>query len=416
MRIISFFFGAIVMIWAPAEAGIIRVGKGYQVIGFQDAIHLARPGDTLLLGSQVFYETNVSVDKPLTIFGQKNTIIDGEGRDEILAIHSDSVTIKGLTLRNTGYSFVKDRAGIHVVEKDYIRIEDCRLEDTFFGIFLQKANHVVLKNNILIARSRTEEAYTGNGIHLWYCENITVKKNTIRYHRDGIYLEFVNNSRVIDNLSENNIRYGLHFMFSNYDEYINNTFRENGTGVAVMFSKWITMNNNRFINNWGNSSFGLLLKEIYDGELTNNLFENNTVAIHAEGANRIRIQGNHIENNGWAMKMMGSCFDNEITENNFIGNNFNISTNTKKISDDYSLNYWDDYAGYDLDKDGVGDVPHRPVKLFAYVVERVPVSVLLMRSMFIELVNLAEYVVPSLTPENLIDSQPTMKPYGYDYY
>ncbi len=57
--------------------------------------------------------------------------------------------------------------------------------------------------------------------------------------QQGISIQFVENSQIIENVSEGNIRYGLHFMFSNHDDYIGNTFKNNGTGVAVMFSRFI---------------------------------------------------------------------------------------------------------------------------------------------------------------------------------
>ena len=50
-------------------------------------------------------------------------------------------------------------------------------------------------------------------------------------------------------------------------------------------------------------------------------------------------------------------------------------------------NYWSSYSGYDLDKDQIGDVPYRPVKLFSYVVNRTPETIILLRSLFVDLIN-----------------------------
>jgi nitrous oxidase accessory protein len=169
------------------------------------------------------------------------------------------------------------------------------------------------------------------------------------------------------------------------------------------------MKNNYFLENWGSSSYGLLFKEIYDGELTNNVFMKNTVGLYSDGSNRINISGNEFIRNGWAMNMLGNSMDNEITSNNFIGNTFDISTNTKNSQNIYSFNYWDQYTGYDLNKDGIGDVPFRPVKVFSYVIGRVPASIILLRSLFIEMLDFAEKVVPVITPGNLVDENPSMK-------
>ena len=86
-----------------------------------------------------------------------------------------------------------------------------------------------------------------------------------------------------------------------------------------------------------------------------------------------------------------------------------VATNSRSPSTTFAGNYWDDYRGYDVDRDGTGDVPHRPVRLFSVIVERQPASLILMRSTFATLLDAAERVLPSLTPDALVDSAPAMK-------
>ena len=198
-------------------------------------------------------------------------------------------------------------------------------------------------------------------------------------------------------------------MYSNHDSYDNNEFIENGAGVAVMFSRWIAMRNNKFLRNWGHSAYGLLLKEIWDAEIFGNIFEENTVAIYAEGSNRVKFKNNDFIRNGWAIRMSGSCEDNDIFANNFLGNTFDLTSNSNNNYNRYYENYWSEYAGYDLNHDGFGDVPYRPVKLFSFVISRTPTSVVLLRSLFIDMINFAEKVTPVFTPELLVDEQPLMK-------
>src|SRR5690606_5216493 len=104
----------------------------------------------------------------------------------------------------------------------------------FFGIHFLNSSYSWIENNQLQANGIGEHEI-GNGIHLWKCNNIAIDNNTIKGHRDGIYFEFVTKSRISNNRSERNIRYGLHFMFSHNDEYYNNSFINNGAGVAVMY-------------------------------------------------------------------------------------------------------------------------------------------------------------------------------------
>jgi nitrous oxidase accessory protein len=198
-------------------------------------------------------------------------------------------------------------------------------------------------------------------------------------------------------------------MFSNDNTYHHNVFRNNGAGVAVMFSKFITMHNNIFELNWGSASYGLLLKEIYDAEIYDNLFQENTIGINGEGCTRINYTNNTFLRNGWAIKIAGACYTNIFVNNDFMHNSLDLSYNTKIHDNKFDNNYWSEYTGYDLDNDGVGDVPYRPVKLFSYVVNKTPEALVLLRSLFVDIINFSEKVSPVFTPDNLMDSNPLMK-------
>ena len=106
---------------------------------------------------------------------------------------------------------------------------------------------------------------------------------------------------------------------------------------------------------------------------------------------------------------MANALDNVFTRNNFIGNSFDVATNSRRTRSRFEENFWDAYRGYDLDHDGFGDVPFRPVRLFALIVERTEPSLLLLRSLFVQVLDAAERVLPSLTPEVLMDPKPVMR-------
>ncbi len=393
-------------------ADTLRVDPDH-FLSIKSALSQAKPADHILVSPGLYQEGNIIISRPVHLIGVNFPVLDGNDKHEIITIESDSVSIEGFIIRNAGSSFTKDLAGIKVLDKDHGRITSNKLYNTYFGIYLKKSKYYEISGNELVTRA-SDEVNSGNGIHLWDCEGISIRDNSISGHRDGIYFEFVENSEVINNNSEKNLRYGLHFMFSNQDRYEGNTFRNNGTGVAVMFSKNIIMKNNYFLENWGSSSYGLLFKEIYDGELTGNTFMKNTIGLYSDGSNRIKISENDFIRNGWALNILGNSMDNTVSENNFIGNTFDIATNTKNSQNHYNHNFWDQYTGYDLNKDGYGDIPFRPVKVFSYVIGRVPASIILLRSSFIDMLNFAEKVVPVLTPGNLEDKKPVMKRYRYD--
>lgn len=390
------------------QASIIVVCKSCKTRTIKEAVALAKPNDTVLVKSGIYNEFNIVIDKPIVLIGEGLPVIDGKDQGEILTIIADGVTVDGFNIKNVGTSYTKDFAAVRVIKsKDFV-IRNLKLEKLFFGIYLEKASEGSVYNNV-IKGDAVEEFNSGNGIQLWYCKNIEVLNNTIEQVRDGIYLEFSDDILIRGNTSSHNVRYGLHFMFSNNDIYENNIFEDNGAGVAVMFSKKIKMLGNTFKKNWGAASFGLLLKEINDSEIIDNKFVENTVGINIEGSNRITYKANDFIQNGWALKVRGACYTNAFIDNNFLHNSFDISYNSKLNDNKFENNYWSNYAGYDLNKDGIGDVPYRPVKLFSYIVNRTPETIILLRSLFMDLIDFSEKVSPVFTPDNLLDPAPLMK-------
>ncbi|RSC94797.1 nitrous oxide reductase family maturation protein NosD [Tenacibaculum singaporense] len=374
----------------------------------QKMIDAAQKHDTIIVKENVYKEHNITITKPITIIGKKNVVIDAEAKGYVFKVLADSVTIKNISAKNVGKSYTKDFAAIYISRSDHITIEDVTLTNVFFGLLIEKSKNIRIRNNYISSKATTE-AGTGNGIHLWHCSNAEIEQNELHSLRDGIYFEFVKNSVVKNNHSHHNLRYGLHFMFSNNNEYLQNTFNNNGAGVAVMFSKYIKMTRNKFLKNWGTASYGLLLKEIYDAEIIHNEFSENTIAINLEGATRINYVNNTFSNNGWALKVAGACYKNVFKKNNFLNNSFDVSYNSKLNDNSFKGNYWSSYTGYDLDKNGIGDVPYRPVKLFSYIVNKTPEAIILLRSLFVDIINFSEKVTPVFTPKNLVDEAPLMQ-------
>ena len=390
------------------NAATIHVGKqsGYQTITV--AVAAAKDGDTIIVEKGIYLERNLIINKSLVVKGINHPVLDGEKKFEIISIKADNVTVDGFLLQHSGVSSLIDYAAIKIYNRHNVAIINNIINDAFFGIYSQYGINCLIQNNTLTANA-VEEQQSGNGIHCWKSDSMRIIANTVSGHRDGIYFEFVTHSVIWRNISFRNLRYGLHFMFSNDDAYMSNVFENNGAGVAVMFSHGIKMFNNYFTKNWGDAAYGILLKEINDSYIENNRFEKNTVAIYAEGANRIQMRKNVFKSNGWALKIQASCMDIILEQNNFTGNTFDVGTNGSLVLNNFNNNYWDKYDGYDLDHDNHGDVPYRPVSMYSMIVERNPPAMILFHSFITSLMDKTEKVIPSLTPENLKDEHPLMK-------
>jgi nitrous oxidase accessory protein len=396
-------------LFTSLQANVIQVGKGRKYSSIQKAIEQAVNGDTIMVFNGVYYEKNLLVNKPVMLMGIDYPVLDGEHRYEVVSVKSSGVIIKGFTIINSGISSMEDFAGIKIYSCHDVQIKNNILKDNFFGIYSQFGINCIIENN-RISASAKEEQQSGNGIHCWKSDSMRIIGNTITGHRDGIYFEFVTHSIIWRNVSEKNMRYGLHFMFSSNDAYITNIFKNNGAGVSVMFSHGVKMFHNYFEENWGDGSYGLLLKEISDSYIENNRFVKNTTGIFMEGASRIEMNNNILQQNGWGMKIQASCMDITVTANNFIGNTFDIATNGTLVLNTFNGNYWDKYEGYDINKDKVGDIPYRPVSMYSMIVEKNPPAMMLFRSFITTLLDKTEKVLPSLTPENFKDAYPLMKP------
>ena len=406
LKLVLFFF---IFHFHHTYANTFHVGKEFNLKSIHQALLVAQPADTILVHSGIYKEGNIMIEKPLCLIGIDKPILDGDRKFEVITIRADNVTIKGFSIQHSSYAVLDDPGGIKVQECNNVEIADNELVDNFFGIYIQNSKNCLIQHNVIIAYGK-EEQQIGNGIHCWKSDSLLIIHNKVNGHRDGIYFEFVTNSLIWRNISDGNIRYGLHFMFSNNDTYITNIFSRNGAGVAVMFSKAVHMYNNTFNDNWGDAAYGILLKEISDSYIEGNHFNNNTAALYLDGASRLNIGKNTFKENGWALKIQANCMDNLVTKNNFTSNTFDVSTNGSLVLNYFKQNYWDKYEGYDLNRDKVGDIPFHPLSLFSVIVEKNPPIMLLFRSFMVSLLDKSEKMLPSLTPENFVDTEPLMNP------
>ncbi len=410
-KILLFFFLALCGRTLCARTWVVAPGTALS--GINDAIGRARPYDTILVRAGTYREGGITVRKPLILIGEGFPVLDGEHRYQPVGVRSDYVSISGFRVIQCGSGSLEDQAGIKVYNARHVYVFNNVLEDNYFGIYLSNSRNCWVGNNRISAKGEVEQT-SGNGIHAWKCDSITISDNRVSGHRDGIYFEFVTNSHILRNWSEANIRYGLHFMFSHNDTYQHNTFIRNGAGVAVMYSRNVSMYYNTFAENRGGAAYGILLKDIQSSHISDNEFADNTTAIFMEGCTRSVLEENVFRRNGWALRVQASCDGNTFRHNNFFANTFDIATNNQLVLNTFDNNYWDKYEGYDLDHDQKGDVPYHPVSLFAMISDQMPYAMMFWRSFTVFLLDRAEKVIPSISPDQLRDESPLMKPYVAD--
>lgn len=397
----------LIIFFTPSYARVIPVGKSFANKTINGAIALAHSGDIVEVHEGV-YQENVIVPKSIILRGIHSPSIDARLRGNVVLVTANNVTVEGFTLKNSGRSSLQEYCGIRAVGCQGVVIRKNNVLNNSIGINLRKCSHsIVSENNV--NTSITYIPILGNAIHCWSCNTLSVYRNNVKRHRDGIYFEFVNQSKIFGNRVSDCIRYGLHFMFSHHNRYSYNVFKHNGAGVAVMYSHQVDMIANLFEWNVSDISYGLLLKDIYQGNISNNVFLKNSVAIYMDDTHDMKMNNNDFRQNGMGIRLLASSYDNRLSANNFLGNTFDVTTNSSSVDNVFDGNYWDKYPGYDIDKNGKGDVPYHPLSMFAMVTEQNPMAMLFFHSIVTNLLDLAEMIMPSMTPSDFVDEHPSMK-------
>lgn len=386
---------------------MITVGKDQKIKRINEAINLADSGDTIEVRDGI-YDENVIISKSIQLRGINFPSINACGKGNVVLVTAGNVLIEGFKIENSGKSSLEEYCGIKVVEGRGVVIRNNKFNNNSIGINFRKSNSGIIHDNF-ITTSITEMPLLGNAIHCWNSDSLSIERNKVSKHRDGIYLEFVKDSNIDENIVEECMRYGLHFMFSHRDNYKNNIFRRNGAGVAVMYSRQVDMTENIFEYNISDISYGLLLKDISESAIFKNRFVKNSIAIYMDGVNKVELKDNVFKENGLGIRVVASSGNNLVTENDFTGNTFDVTTNGKSSNNKFQKNYWDKYRGYDLDKDGFGDIPHRPLSVFSTISEYNPMAMLFFHSIIANLLDISERIFPTVTPDNFTDEQPAMQ-------
>lgn len=382
--------------------------NGKEVIA--KSIEIAKDGDEIILEPGHYKENTLEINKSIILRSKipQRAIIEHLGTKDSIVIYRPNVTLRSLTFMGSGRSSYQDYAAIRINNTEKALIIDNHIINSQYGILLNNSYNSIIESNV-IKTEATPTDLLGDGIHLWKSENNKILNNTVEGHRDGIYLEFAKNGYIKDNHISKNIRYGLHFMFSNGNTFENNVFSNNDAGVAVMYSKNITMHKNLFSENKGMASYGLLLKDIMDSEISENDFFDNTVAIYIEGSNRNNYSLNRFYRNLWAIRLLNSSERNIFKNNSFMNNINEVASNGLQSDNEFSENYWGEHSLADINHDGFADIPYQPTSFSAYLLEKYNIAVLLTGTPFLKFLDWLEKMVPSISPISLKDQKPLMK-------
>jgi nitrous oxidase accessory protein len=413
MRVLALASLAGLIVLAPPAGGAVLRAPASAGAAAR-ALAAAQPGDTVALGPGL-HAGPLRVARRITLRGEPGAVVDGGGVGTVLSVAADSVVIEDLAVRGSGARIITVDCAIHVRNAAGVTLRRLRISDVLYGVYGERSDGLVVEDCRLTGRVRPGDEYgAGNGLHLWYAADVTARRDTVTRFLDGIYLSFAHRAHIEASVLEEAGRYGLHTMYCQSGRVLDSRFRRNVAGCAIMFSNDLHLERNDFSHNRGPRTYGVLLRDCSAGDFRGNRMVDNTIAVFMDNSNRNRVRDNLIQDNGWGVLLFSSCAKNEFSGNAFIQNDYPVALDMRRsdnrFDDRARGNYWSENAPYDLDGDGVSDVPYSPVSAFAFVSKQYPDLAILSRSPAVAALSVAERVVPALRPSEAVDSLPMVGP------
>jgi nitrous oxidase accessory protein len=330
----------------------------------QDAINKAPDGSILKLPAGV-YKGSITINKPITIIGTtKGVIIDGEGKGTVIVAKGSYITLKNLTIVNSGSRHENLDSAIKLSDGKQNEISDCIIKDCLFGIDLQMVSNSIVKNNTITSKN-VDLGLRGDGLRLWYSNDNIIKQNSLIKSRDMVV--WYSHGNIIEENYGEYCRYSLHFMYAGKNYVKNNRYQFNSVGIFFMYSKDTIATGNIIKSSLGATGMGMGLKDV-----SNFTIKNNTMIYCAQGLYIDRspfepdtnnwIEGNKILYNSEALHFHSLSENNIIRKNIIMGNIEDIvndSRGSKTNENDIVGNYWDNYEGFDKNGDNIGDTSHK---------------------------------------------------------
>lgn len=392
--------------FAPAQAAQVVVPQDRDL---QQAIAAASPGDVLVLAPGVHLGP-LLIDRPLTLQGEPGAIIDGQGLATAIKVVAPQVTLRGLAIRNSGHDDESMDAGVFLARTAaHADVEDNNLTGNLVGVWVHGAPDATVRHNRIIGWNARNLNDSGNGVYVWNAPGAQVVDNDISGGRDGIFTN-ASRSDVFRGNYLHDVRFAVHYMYTNNSEVSDNVSRGNHAGYVIMFSNDLIIRDNISEHD---RDHGMLFNYANRSQITGNVVRGGEKCVFIYNANMNRIAGNWFEGCGIGVHFTAGSERNQISDNAFINNRTQVmyvGTRSLDWAANGRGNYWSDNAAFDLNGDGIADEAYRPNDLVDQVVWRAPLAKLLLSSTAVQLLRWTQSQFPAMHPGGVIDSAPLMRP------
>ena len=408
----------------------------------QAVLDRAQDGDVIELSAGE-YKGAIRIERRVVLSGRPGAVLDGGGAGTVVTVTSPDVTVRGVTIRGSGYDLEKMDSGVFLAKTaQRALVENNRFEGNLYGIYVHGATGSRVQRNIIEGMQDRRLNERGNGVSVWNAPDVTIAENTFRYGRDGVFTISSRKDRFINNRFDQ-VRFAVHYMYTNDSEVSGNISIGNHVGYAIMYSNRLMIRNNISDRD---RDYGLLFNyanyaEI-DGNWVNGGSLDNIASRKDEGpveergmlpeskpepglrsgpgkcvfiynTNHNKFRNNWFERCGIGVHFTAGSEGNEITGNAFVGNRNQVKyVGTRDL--DWSKggrgNYWSDNPAFDLNGDGIADTAYRPNDLVDRVLWTAPSAKVLINSPAVQVLRWAQAQFPALYPGGVVDTHPLIAP------
>lgn len=392
---------------ADARAAVISVSQGESVA---EALSRAAPGDTLHLAKGLF-KGGLVIDRPrLTVEGEPGATLDGAEVGNVVTINAPDTTLRGLTIQRSGQILIDKNSGVFVGRTgDRAQIEDNRFSDNLIAIYLDGPHDAMVRRNEIAGLRRLRRTERGPAISLWNTPGSAIIDNDIRSGRDGVF-SVSSSHNIVRGNTFHDLRFAVHFMYTNDSEVVGNFSAGNEVGYVLMFSDRLEVREN--VSD-GDRDHGLLFNYANLSRVEDNVARGSDKCVFIYNANKNSFAGNWFEGCNIGIHFTAGSERNEISGNAFVNNRTQVMYVGTRLLD-WSVrgrgNFYSDNPAFDLNGDGIADTAYRPNNLMDQVIWRAPAAKLLLNSPAVQIVRWAQARFPAIHPGGVIDSAPLMKP------
>jgi nitrous oxidase accessory protein len=374
----------------------------------QARVDEAVPGATIVVEAGD-YVGDLVLDKPLRLLGRGSPRLAGSGAGSVVRIRAANVTVEGFVIDGRrGGDLSRDSAGVHSAARG-TTLRDLEIREAVFGIYLREASDAVVERCRIRGIPGRDPGEKGSGIHAYNLEGFQFLDNEVVDVRDGLYLQNASRGLLRGNVARD-VRYGLHYMFSDDNLFEDNSFENGAAGTAIMYSRRIVFRRNRFLRNRGFASVGLLFQTCEDVLAEDNLVADNARGVFIEGSHRITLRGNLVAGSDVAVVLYDPSGGHRFEGNAFVANRSPLELVARRTDTVFLGNYWSGNDEPDLDGDGRSDRPYRLTSVFDHFRGNLTAADLLSDSFAATAIAAAERAFPVLRAVPVEDAAPLVRP------